>query len=129
MSPALVTEILITEIDFARLSKLRDQHLSECLDGADLVASQAIPADVVTMYSQIELLDHTTGQPSTLTLSYPHDADPSSGSISVCSALGASLLGRRVGERVSWRSPQGQERAVSIQAMLFQPEASGDYTT
>lgn len=127
MSPVLTGEVLLTELDFVRLSKLRHPQLSACLENADLVSSREVPADVVTMNARIDAVDET-GQSRTLTLCYPTDADPGAGRISVCSPLGAGLLGRRAGEQVQWQTPQGQARSLAIRAVLFQPEASGDYT-
>ena len=51
------------------------------------------------------------------------------GFISVLSPLGASLLGLRVGDVAQWRTPRGEERMARVVEVLFQPEASGDYTT
>ena len=64
-----------------------------------------------------------------LTLCYPRDAEPGSGLVSVLSPFGLSLPGRHVGASVRWRSPDGSERRAEVDAILFQPEASGDYTT
>jgi hypothetical protein len=30
---------------------------------------------------------------------------------------------------VRWESPDGSQRMADVEAILFQPEASGDYTT
>jgi regulator of nucleoside diphosphate kinase len=62
-------------------------------------------------------------------LSYPTDADPARGRVSVLSPVGASLLGSRIGSVVRWRSPNGDESAAEVLALLFQPEQNGDYTT
>ena len=43
--------------------------------------------------------------------------------------LGLALLGRCVGAQVSWTMPSGKQRLLTIDAVLFQPESSGDYTT
>jgi len=34
-----------------------------------------------------------------------------------------------VGDVARWALPDGTQRAAEIRAVLFQPEASGDYTT
>jgi regulator of nucleoside diphosphate kinase len=47
----------------------------------------------------------------------------------VLSPLGGSLLGLRVGDVAQWHTPRGEERMVRVVEVLFQPEASGDYTT
>jgi regulator of nucleoside diphosphate kinase len=43
--------------------------------------------------------------------------------------VGASLLGLQVGAVARWQSPIGEPCAAEVLAILFQPEASGDYTT
>jgi len=100
------------------------------LENSDLVASTAVPATVVTMYSQVLVEDAPGGMPPhKVTVCYPDDAEPAQGFISVLSPLGASLLGLRAGDVAHWRTPRGDERIARILAVLFQPEASGDYTT
>jgi regulator of nucleoside diphosphate kinase len=39
-----------------------------------------------------------------------------------------SMLGLRVGEVARWRLPGGWEGAARVEAIEFQPEASGIYT-
>lgn len=129
----LAAERLLTEIDHARLNKLHGVQLPpeliETLDSLDLVPSREIPPDVVTMYSQVMVEDLDSHQRQKLTLCYPDDAEPHLGFISVLSPVGASLLGQRVGATARWRTPNGDACAADIVALLFQPEASGDFTT
>ena len=126
-------ERLLTEIDFARLNNLHSEQLPpelvDTLDSLDLVPSREIPPDIVTMYSQVIVEDLDSHQRQKLTLCYPADAEPHLGFISVLSPVGASLLGQRVGAIARWRTPSGDACAADIVALLFQPEASGDYTT
>jgi regulator of nucleoside diphosphate kinase len=76
------------------------------------------------------LLQGDTGTaPYKVTWCYPDDAEPSQGFISVLSPLGASLLGLQAGDVAQWRTPFGEQRTARIVEVLFQPEASGDYTT
>ncbi len=128
---------MLTELDHVRLEALLrrshvadDSPLAELLDAADLVASRDIDPDVVTMYSRVVVADEASGGATrTLTPVYPQDAAPEEGFVSALSPIGAALLGRSVGERLDWRAPDGAVRAARIVAILFQPEASGDYTT
>ena len=124
---------VVTELDFVRLHKLGAHRmpagLPDALDLAEQVSSPEVPPDVVTMYSQIEILEAGESRPRKLTLCYPDDAEPAQGFVSVLSPVGASLLGLRVGARAHWRTPQGEPRSARVKAILFQPEASGDYTT
>ena len=131
-SPA---ERTLTQIDYVRLTRLaslsaRDAYgaIQALLENSDLVSSAAVPATVVTMNTQVRLLGDTGTAPGRVTLCYPDDADPSQGFISVLSPLGASLLGLKAGDVARWRTPVGQERMACIVDVLFQPEASGDYT-
>ena len=129
-------ERTLTQIDYARLTRLalrsepgRTGAIHTLLENSDLVASTAVPGTVVTMYTQALVQDITGGEPSKVTLCYPDDADPAQGFVSVLAPLGTSLLGLRVGDVACWHSPVGDERATRIMEILFQPEASGDYTT
>ena len=124
---------IVTELDFVRLHKLGAHRmpagLPDALDLAEQVPSPEVPPDVVTMYSQIEILEAGETAPRKLTLCYPGDAEPAQGFVSVLSPVGASLLGLRVGGRAHWHTPQGEPRSAWVKTILFQPEASGDYTT
>ncbi|MEO7127486.1 MAG: GreA/GreB family elongation factor [Rhodoferax sp.] len=124
----------VTELDHVRIyNLLRRQSgivggdITDVIDNADLVRSQEVPANVVTMYSQVLVSDVHSGEQRTLTLCYPTDADPAEGRISVLSPVGASLLGLPVGAIASWTAPDGTRVAAQVQNILFQPEASGDY--
>lgn len=132
-------ERTLTELDHVRLERLirgqgetpasrTEYPIDGVLDAADLVSSRKIPADVVTMYSQVELVDLASRRRFNLTVCYPSDAEPALGFVSVLSPVGASLIGRRVGSIARWQTPGGDEGAAEVVAMLFQPEASGDYT-
>ena len=130
-------ERTITELDHARVARIARSRqpdssnadpIDTVLDAADLVPSRAVPSDVVTMYTQVQLADLASERKYRLTLCYPADADPAAGLVSVLSPVGASLLGLRVGAVARWRQPDGEEGAARVQGVLFQPEASGDYT-
>ena len=130
-----LTERTLTQIDHTRLQRLasiseRDASgaVQALLDGSELVASADVHATVVTMYTQVLLQGDEGSAPYKVTLCYPDDAEPSQGFISVLSPLGASLLGLRRGDVARWRTPLGDERMARIADVLFQPEASGDYT-
>ncbi|QHE84274.1 GreA/GreB family elongation factor [Hydrogenophaga sp. BPS33] len=133
MQKVLDSERMLTELDFARLKNLPAAQVStdllDTLESLEQVPSQSIPADVVTMYSQVMVADLQTGKQQKLTLCYPADAEPHVGFISVLSPVGASLIGQRVGAIARWQTPNGDQCAAEVVELLFQPEASGDYTT
>ncbi len=126
-------ERTLTDLDFARLSKLLPgrallpAHLADLLASAEVMSSRAVPRDVVTMNSRAELVDVHTGRRQTLTVCFPKDAEPAAGFISVLSPVGSSLLGLRVGDIARWHTPNGDDCAAEVAAVLFQPEATGDY--
>lgn len=131
MHTPLRGERTLTELDFTRLRKLASGNdvpeLKELLTAADVLRSQEVPPDTVTMYSQVELADLHSRQRQKLTICYPGDAEPGTGFISVLSPVGQSLLGLRVGAVARWSTPSGKQGAARVVAILFQPEASGDY--
>lgn len=122
----------LTQLDVARLSRRlsadKSSVLADGLDEADVVEPAQVPPDLITMNSLFTVEDRRTGETKKLMLCYPEDADPTKGYISVLSPAGTGLLGLRVGETAAWRSPQGQEQTAFVKEVLFQPEASGDYT-
>lgn len=137
MKNVFAPERTLTEIDHIRLTRLAslrtthgsDDPLDDLLSSSELVASPSVPADVVTMYSQILVVDEASGARMKIALCYPADADPAAGFISVLAPLGTALLGLRVGDVAHWSGPGGEPHASRILDMLFQPEATGDYTT
>lgn len=133
-------ERTLTQIDHQRLTRLmarvKDdprlapllETLDDLLSSSDLVDPAQVPPDVVTMYSRVVLSDLAGGTPGKFTVCYPEDAEPAQGFVSVLSPVGTGLLGLRVGDIAHWRSPHGPAQSARVEAMLFQPEASGDYT-
>lgn len=136
METILVPERTFTQLDYVRLTRLIHRNASaspaaarvmeQALAIGDLVAASQVPATVVTMNSQV-LVQEEGAEPRRLTLSYPQDVDPAAGAISVLSPVGIGLLGLRVGQCARWSTPTGQARSARVLAILFQPEAAGDY--
>ena len=130
---ALATRVM-TELDHVRIDRLHaralptDGPLHALLDDADVVPPRQVPADVVTMYTQVTVEDPDQGTRRKLAVCYPEDADPAAGFVSVLSPVGTALLGRRRGDLVEWTTPSGATHRLRIVELLFQPEASGDFT-
>ena len=80
------------------------------------------------MYSKVVVRHLASERLSTLTLCYPPDDNPDAGFVSVLSPAGWSLLGLSIGAVARWPGPAGEENAVEIEEVLFQPESSGDYS-
>lgn len=125
-------ERTLTDLDFARLTKLLSQQLpptlADLLASAEVMKSRAVNADVVTMYSRVEVVDAHTRRRQVLTICYPDDAEPAAGCISVLSPVGISLLGLKTGDIAKWLTPTGEECAAEVAAIQYQPEAAGDYS-
>jgi len=132
-------KIYITEFDKARLEKLiavaeeSDGHerkdldsLAGELDKAEIVSSKDIPPDVVTMNSKVVLRDLSTSEKMTYVLVFPGDADIDTGAISVLAPVGTAILGYAKGDVVEWSVPSGIRR-ISIEEVLYQPEAAGHF--
>ena len=131
--------IQITELDQKRLLDLiREAQSGEYrksvyieklrgeLERAQVVPSQEISGDVITMNSTVTLSDLDTNEEETYTLVYPEDADTAQGKISILAPIGTAMLGYRAGDVFEWDVPAGKRR-LKVTAIHYQPEASGDF--
>jgi regulator of nucleoside diphosphate kinase len=131
--------IQITEFDFQRLKKLirEAQHsdyrgseylanLQAELDSAQIVPSQVVSQEVITMNSIVVLLDLATGKEETYSLVFPEDADIEQGKISILAPIGTAMLGYKIGDTFEWEAPAGKRR-LKVKRIIYQPEAAGDY--
>jgi regulator of nucleoside diphosphate kinase len=123
--------LIITDSDLARLLPVLDQNdtpLSEALEGelrrAAIVAERDVPADVVTMNSEVTYEDVATGARRTIRVVFPREADAGAGRVSVLAPIAAALLGLRVGQEIDWRVPRGMTRLRVIE-VGHRPEAAG----
>jgi len=94
---------------------------------AVVVPASEIPPDVITMNTRARLLDLDQRTTLDYTVVYPEDADFAAGRISVVAPIGAAMLGYRVGDEIEWVVPSGPRR-LRVEAILYQPEAAGDYS-
>jgi len=123
---------VLTELDHVRIGKWLDAQpqphapLRQLLDNAELVASDTVAPDVVTMRSRVRVTDPHGSDARDLMLVYPDEADASLGHVSILSPVGTALLGLRVGEVARWQAPNGQTAALRVDALAYQPEASGE---
>ena len=100
-------------------------QLAEKLETAAIVEAAAVPPDVVTMNTEMEVRDETNGQVARLTLVYPRDANIVTGRISVLTPVGAALLGLAAGASTRVQVPSGEEKRMTVLRVLMQPEARG----
>ena len=95
------------------LSKL----LLDEIDRAELHSAEDMPADVVTIGSEVVVLDEHKGAERTLRLVLPGEADVDAGRVSILTSIGAGLIGLRVGQSISWPYPNGDRRMLKILAV------------
>ena len=116
--------VLLTEADLANLSLLpRSEPLRRLLARARVVRSDAIPPDVVTMNSQVGLLDESSGERQIVCIVFPADARRGAGLLSVLDPLALQLLGASPGHVIEHASPDGVHR-LRIERIVYQPEHS-----
>jgi regulator of nucleoside diphosphate kinase len=130
--------VVITEADFDRLKHLTESPryrvthasllmaLKGDLDRGTVVAPGDVPKGIVTMHSQVSVMDMKSKESETYTLVYPDEADISEGRLSVLAPLGTALLGMKVGQTVKFQAPAGLRR-LKIEKIHYQPEAAGDF--
>jgi regulator of nucleoside diphosphate kinase len=129
-------QIIITAADKAELEsvlavagKISDRTRGELnglkgeLERAEIVPSDQIPPDVITLNSVAELRDLETNEIMRFTLVLPRDARIEDGKISVLAPLGTAMLGYRVGDEFEWTVPYGRRR-LKVTQVYFQPEAN-----
>ena len=131
--------IYITEHDHEHLSALIESNrernasdmeylltLEEELDRAVIVDPKEIPADVITMRSQVRLKDLVSGEANIYSLVFPTEANVSEGKISILAPIGTAILGYKRGDTIEWPVPSGLRR-IKVDEVLYQPEAAGEY--
>lgn len=131
--------IKVTNVDFARLSKLilnekeynsNSNNLGKLyqeLVRAVKVDPEEIEPDVVTMNSIIKFTDLHDKKSKMIKLVYPREADIRQNCISILAPVGIALLGYKKGDIVEWEVPVGK-RFFVIDEIIYQPEAHGEYT-
>lgn len=118
--------IVITESDFGQLRRLAGHpRLAAELKRAVVIDSRCIAADVVRMNSRVLFEDQDTGERREVTIVFPYEANPSTGSISVLTPVGTALLGLAVGQPIVWPFPDGTQHRLRVLKIISQPEADG----
>lgn len=127
-------KIYLTQFDLDRLTKLLnkksphddyDKALVAELSKAEIVDSQSIPSNVITMNSRVKFKDEH-GENLDYWIVFPEDADISKNKISILSPIGCSLIGCKTGDTVNLPTPGGQ-RKLTIEEIVYQPEKAGDF--
>lgn len=145
----------LTALDHARLQGMLARALdlpaagagtlAELLDAADIVPSEEVPRDVATMRSKVLLCDARSGEDFQVMLHYPAGVDAVEDAseagevgeakdghtlgarVNVLTPIGLALLGSKVGDDLSWQGATGAATHARFKAMVYQPEAAGDW--
>ena len=133
------SDTILSTVDCARLQPLvRDAIVSGStpkyliaileakLKQARVVEPEDMPADVVTMNSQVRVRDLDIDEVETYTLVYPSFADIAAGNLSVLTPIGAGVLGHVKGATIVMELPYGFSR-VRLEDVHFQPGSVGQY--
>ncbi|PZQ23244.1 MAG: nucleoside diphosphate kinase regulator [Sphingopyxis macrogoltabida] len=91
---------------------------------ATMHKARHVPRDVVTMMSEVDFIDEASGTLRSVQLVYPSDADIATGRISILTPVGAGLIGMRAGQSILWPDRDGQERTLTIKAVMQPPLAA-----
>lgn len=120
-------EITVSTSDLERLegllSKPPTRNRSD-LDGlraelerANILDTDGMPSDVITMNSRARFREETSGREYELTLAWPHEASAADGKVSIFSPAGSALLGLSVGQRIDWQTPEGHAIQLRVLAV------------
>jgi len=100
-------------------------QLEEEIDRAVIHSANDLPADVVTMGSEVEFVDEGSGAGRTVRLVWPEEADLDQNRLSVLTLIGAGLIGMKQGASIAWPDKAGHVRMLRI-AKVTQPSPGGD---
>ena len=107
--------------NLAYVSKLEDE-----LEYAEVVASEEVDPNVVTMRSSVKVKDLDTNEEKVYSIVFPSEANFDEGKISILAPLATTLLGYTRGDIVEVNAP-GRVRRLLISEIIYQPESVGRY--
>mgnify|MGYP003576461502 CR=1 FL=1 len=115
-------------IEGSRAMDLRDADsvnlLERRLADAEITPAERIDPDVVTINSEVRVSDLDSLKAMIFRVVFPGEAGVAPGEVSVLAPLGMAVLGRKVGDRVTWQTPGGLRR-LRVDQILYQPEREG----
>jgi regulator of nucleoside diphosphate kinase len=116
--------IILSAEDYERLSGLAQaargrmpglaDELAYEIGRARVLAKGKHPQDIVSMNSEVEFRDDTTGRIQRVWLVYPEEADISLRKVSVLTPVGTALIGLRSGHSITWETPKGEVRQLTV---------------
>ena len=135
----IMKKVTLTKNDYTRIYKAitdaknsktinsneAEKLLSE-LSKAEIVPSEKIDKDVVTMNSEVKLFFENTQKEQSFKIVYPQDANLKENKISIFSPIATALIGYKIGDEIEWIVPGGMNK-IKIVDLIYQPEAAGDF--
>jgi regulator of nucleoside diphosphate kinase len=125
--------ITLSAEDYERLSMLAHaarkrmpdlaEDLAEEIARAHVLAKGRQPEHIVCMNSEVEFRDDTTGKVQKVMLVYPEEADISQRKVSILTPIGTALIGLGTGRSISWETPNGEVRQLTVLAVHESPMA------
>jgi regulator of nucleoside diphosphate kinase len=116
--------IILSAEDHERLSGLAHaarqrmpglaEELAYEIGRARVLAKGKHPQDIVSMNSEVEFRDDTSGRVQRIRLVYPDEADISLRKVSVLTPVGTALIGLRTGGSITWETPNGETRQLTV---------------
>jgi regulator of nucleoside diphosphate kinase len=132
-------KVTLTKNDYTRIYKaITDAKNSKTINSneaekllseiskAEIVPSEKIDKDVVTMNSEVKLFFENTQKEQSFKIVYPQDANLKENKISIFSPIATALIGYRIGDEIEWIVPGGMTK-IKIVDLIYQPEAAGDF--
>ncbi|HEY9035799.1 MAG TPA: nucleoside diphosphate kinase regulator [Pseudomonadales bacterium] len=129
--------IIINSHDAERLRSLLDRaaaaddtadRLEAEIDRARLLPPERIPPQTVTMRSVVRFHLSTIEHALEKRLVYPRELQDPATEVSVLSPIGAALLGLSEGDSMDWELPDHRVARITVEAVVYQPEAQGEYS-
>ncbi len=122
--PLRAPQIVINADDLSHIEALAEgalqrnpalaDRLLEELSRANIVDSANMPADVVSIGSQVTYRDESTRQEKTVTLVFPEHADILNQRVSIMTPIGVALLGLSEGAAFYWDTRNDQRRVLTV---------------
>lgn len=134
-----MSKIILSQLDYSRIKacihdakQFRSINAKDAaalmneLDSAEIVDSEKIPGNVVTMNSIVKISFLNTNKQTEFQIVYPGKANLKEKKISIFSPIATALLGYKKGDEIEWIIPAGPTK-IRIDEIIYQPEAAGHY--
>lgn len=116
--------LVISQEDYQKISTILSvvetdiaDQLEEELGRAELVPSEELPQDIVSMNSKVTFVDLNTDKEQSVILAYPNEANIEEHKVSILAPVGAALIGLRVGQMIDWPIGGGKVRRIKVIAV------------